>query len=120
MDIVGSRTLATALEDKVRRCLHLTHVLESRPFVALVRAMPDTAPAINVASRDEISLQYTSGTTAKPKGVLLTHANYIYGGEAMVKAMRVAPVDRHLIVLPLFHAGAQLHAFIPMLLVGGS
>jgi crotonobetaine/carnitine-CoA ligase len=33
--------------------------------------------------------------------------------------MRVLPTDRHLIVLPLFHAGAQLHAFVPMLLVGG-
>jgi len=52
--------------------------------------------------------------------VLLTHANYIYGGEVMAKAMRVGPADRHLVVLPLFHAGAQLHAFIPMLLVGGS
>ena len=40
--------------------------------------------------------------------------------EVMVKAMRAAPTDRHLIVLPLFHAGAQLHAFLPMLLVGGS
>jgi crotonobetaine/carnitine-CoA ligase len=70
--------------------------------------------------RDGPSLQYTSDTTSKPKGVLLTHANYIYGGEVMVKAMRVAPADRHLVVLPLFHAGAQLHAFIPMLLVGGS
>jgi len=67
--------------------------------------MPDTAPEIKVSSRDEISLQYTSGTTSKPKGVLLTHANYIYGGEVMVKAMRVSPADRHLIVLPLFHAG---------------
>ena len=38
----------------------------------------------------------------------------------MAKAMRVGPHDRHLIVLPLFHAGAQLHAFIPMLLAGGS
>jgi crotonobetaine/carnitine-CoA ligase len=102
------------------RCPHLTDVLECQPFAALVRTMLDTAPAINVASRDEISLQYTSGTTSKPKGVLLTHANYIYGGEVMVKAMRVAPADRHLIVLPLFHAGAQLHAFIPTLLVGGS
>ncbi|HEY4911212.1 MAG TPA: AMP-binding protein, partial [Methylomirabilota bacterium] len=36
------------------------------------------------------------------------------------KAMRVGPGDRHLIVLPLFHAGAQVHAFIPMLLCGGS
>jgi crotonobetaine/carnitine-CoA ligase len=34
--------------------------------------------------------------------------------------MRVGPTDRHLIVLPLFHAGAQLHAFLPMLLAGGS
>ena len=65
-------------------------------------------------------MQYTSGTTSKPKGVLLTHANYIYGGEVMSKAMRVGPGDRHLIVLPLFHAGAQVHAFIPMLLCGGS
>ena len=65
-------------------------------------------------------MQYTSGTTSKPKGVLLTHANYLYGGEVMSKAMRVAPADRHLIVLPLFHAGAQLHAFLPMLLAGGS
>jgi crotonobetaine/carnitine-CoA ligase len=63
---------------------------------------------------------YTSGTTSRPKGVLLTHANYLYGGEVMTKAMRVLPTDRHLIVLPLFHAGAQLHAFVPMLLVGGS
>jgi crotonobetaine/carnitine-CoA ligase len=38
----------------------------------------------------------------------------------MARAMRAAPTDRHLIVLPLFHAGAQLHAFLPMLLVGGS
>jgi crotonobetaine/carnitine-CoA ligase len=65
-------------------------------------------------------MQYTSGTTSRPKGVLLTHANYLYGGEVMAKAMRAAPGDRHLVVLPLFHAGAQLHAFIPMLLVGGS
>jgi crotonobetaine/carnitine-CoA ligase len=34
--------------------------------------------------------------------------------------MRVGPADRHLIVLPLFHAGAQVHAFVPMLLAGGS
>ena len=102
------------------RCPHLTGVVDCRPLARLVGDMPDTPPAITVDSRDEISMQYTSGTTSRPKGVLLTHANYIYGGEAMAKAMRAAPADRHLIVLPLFHAGAQLHAFIPMLLVGGS
>ena len=102
------------------RCRKLEDVIDVRPIARLLADMPTTPPAVAVASCDEISMQYTSGTTSKPKGVLLTHANYIYGGEVMAKAMRAAPTDRHLIVLPLFHAGAQLHAFIPMLLVGGS
>jgi crotonobetaine/carnitine-CoA ligase len=102
------------------RCPQLAEVVEGRPLASVVAGLPAARPEITVASHDEISMQYTSGTTSKPKGVLLTHANYIYGGEVMAKAMRVGPADRHLVVLPLFHAGAQLHAFIPMLLVGGS
>ncbi len=102
------------------RCLALGGVLEVRPLAPLLDGLPATPPATAVASLDEISMQYTSGTTSKPKGALLTHANYIYGSEVMSKAMRVGPSDRHLIVLPLFHAGAQLHAFLPMLLAGGS
>jgi carnitine-CoA ligase len=102
------------------RCPALGAVLEVRPLAPLLEGRPATPPDTAVGSLDEISMQYTSGTTSKPKGVLLTHANYIYGGEVMSKAMRVGPGDRHLIVLPLFHAGAQLHAFLPMLLAGGS
>jgi carnitine-CoA ligase len=102
------------------RCPALRDVVDCRPLDALLTGLPDTPPEVAVASSDELSMQYTSGTTSKPKGVLLTHANYLYGGEVMAKAMRAAPTDRHLIVLPLFHAGAQLHAFVPMLLVGGS
>jgi carnitine-CoA ligase len=102
------------------RCSALIDVIECRPAGRLLDAMPDVPPDVAVSSGDEVAMQYTSGTTSKPKGVLLTHANYIYGGEVMAKAMRVLPSDRHLIVLPLFHAGAQLHAFLPMLLCGGS
>jgi crotonobetaine/carnitine-CoA ligase len=102
------------------RCPALLDVIECRPLDPLVAGLPATPPDAHVAPLDEISMQYTSGTTSKPKGVLLTHANYIYGGEVMSKAMRAGPTDRHVIVLPLFHAGAQLHAFLPMLLAGGS
>ncbi|HEU4368010.1 MAG TPA: AMP-binding protein, partial [Methylomirabilota bacterium] len=102
------------------RCPALLDVVDCRPLDALLAAWPDSPPDRVVTPSDEVSMQYTSGTTSKPKGVLLTHANYLYGGEVMAKAMRAAPTDRHLIVLPLFHAGAQLHAFLPMLLVGGS
>ena len=102
------------------RCPALLDVIECRPLDPLVSGLPATPPDAHVAPLDLISMQYTSGTTSKPKGVLLTHASYIYGGEVMSKAMRAGPTDRHLIVLPLFHAGAQLHAFLPMLLAGGS
>ena len=102
------------------RCPALNGVIEARPLEPHLSGLPSTPPPTKVAPLDEISVQYTSGTTSKPKGVLLTHANYLFGGEAMSKSMRVGPADRHLIVLPLFHAGAQVHAFIPMLLAGGS
>src|SRR6185369_12138631 len=111
---------AAAVRAVAPGCPTLGAVLEARPLAPLLAHLPATAPGRPVTIVDEISMQYTSGTTAKPKGVLLTHANYIYGGEVMSKAMRVLPTDRHLIVLPLFHAGAQLHAFLPMLLAGGS
>jgi crotonobetaine/carnitine-CoA ligase len=102
------------------RCTALLDVIECRPLDPLVAGLPATPPDAHVAPLDLISMQYTSGTTSKPKGVLLTHANYLFGAETMSKSMRVGPMDRHLIVLPLFHAGAQLHAFLPMLLTGGS
>jgi crotonobetaine/carnitine-CoA ligase len=102
------------------RCSTRPTVLECRPADAALARLPDEPPGCAVAGSDEISMQYTSGTTSRPKGVLLTHANYLYGGEVMCKAMRVGPDDRHLVVLPLFHAGAQLHAVLPMLLCGGS
>jgi len=102
------------------RCSALDAVLEARPLAPLLGGLPSTPPDTAVSSLDEISMQYTSGTTSRPKGVLLTHANYLFGGEAMSKSMRVGPTDRHLLVLPLFHAGAQVHAFLPILLAGGS
>jgi carnitine-CoA ligase len=102
------------------RCPTLGGVIEARPLETHLNGLPSTSPGTAVAPLDEISMQYTSGTTSKPKGVLLTHANYLFGGEAMSKSMRVGPTDRHLLVLPLFHAGAQVHAFLPMLLAGGS
>ena len=111
---------ATTIHAVAGRCPALGGVLEARPLAPLLDGLPSSKPQTAVAPLAEISMQYTSGTTSKPKGVLLTHANYIYGGEVMSKAMRVGPGDRHLIVLPLFHAGAQVHAFIPMLLCGGS
>ncbi|MGA8261983.1 MAG: AMP-binding protein [Arenicellales bacterium] len=80
------------------------------------------APEEPVATEptDDAAILYTSGTTARPKGVEVTHANYIYAGETVAKAIRLAPEDRHLTVLPLFHGNAQYYSTMSTLVVGAS
>jgi carnitine-CoA ligase len=71
-------------------------------------------------SEDIAAILYTSGTTSQPKGVLVTHANYLFAGEVMSKSIRLGPDDRQLIVLPLFHGNAQYYSSMSALTVGAS
>jgi crotonobetaine/carnitine-CoA ligase len=68
----------------------------------------------------EHAVIYTSGTTARPKGVRVTAGNYVYAGEVYASALRVAPVDRTLTVLPLFHANAQYYSVMGALVSGAT
>ncbi|MEM7307396.1 MAG: AMP-binding protein [Planctomycetota bacterium] len=49
------------------------------------------------------NIQYTSGTTGFPKGVVLTHRNVVENGYAVGKRFRTRPDDRLLLQVPLFH-----------------
>jgi crotonobetaine/carnitine-CoA ligase len=69
---------------------------------------------------DDLGVIYTSGTTSRPKGVRVTHANYIYAGETVAAALRLSPEDRFLTVLPLFHANAQYYSTMGALVSGGT
>jgi carnitine-CoA ligase len=72
------------------------------------------------SSDQVVQLLYTSGTTSRPKGVLLTNANFVYGSEVFRAATGLRSDDRHLIALPLYHAAAQCHALWPSLIAGAS
>lgn len=54
------------------------------------------------------AVQFTSGTTSKPKPTLWTNANAMWGGKTMAMNMRLRRDDVTLIYMPLFHANAQL------------
>jgi crotonobetaine/carnitine-CoA ligase len=74
------------------------------------------APAID--AEDVAEMIFTSGTTARPKAVMLTHANLLWGGERSVRDFLLRPDDRLLTALPLFHGNAQALALLPALTVG--
>src|SRR5271167_4574506 len=76
------------------------------------RPVPSTA-------EDLASLLYTSGTTADPKGVMLTHANFLGEVEAVFDWIELGPSDALLGVLPMFHVLAQM-ANLLLPLVKGS
>src|SRR6185503_18388012 len=52
---------------------------------------------------DAANIQYTSGTTGFPKGVVLTHANVVGNGAAVGERLQTTPDDRVLLQVPLFH-----------------
>ncbi len=117
------------VEQLLPRCPAVRHVLVCRtdadrgPALAFSRLL---AEASETPSRHEpepldvVAILYTSGTTSKPKGCLITHANYVHVGEAVSTGMGLGPEDRFLTVLPLFHGNAQYYATMSALVVGGS
>ncbi|MBI3943341.1 MAG: AMP-binding protein [Chloroflexi bacterium] len=99
---------------------------ESRPsagypvYEAELARQPLEPPPYMGAPEKVVQLLYTSGTTARPKGVMLTNAHLLYGAETFRGATGLRSEDRHLIALPLFHAAAQCHALWPSLVAGCS
>jgi crotonobetaine/carnitine-CoA ligase len=65
-------------------------------------------------------IQYTSGTAARPKAVLWTHANALWGARLCAQHEDLRPEDVHLTHLPLFHTNAQVYSVLASLWVGAS
>lgn len=77
-------------------------------------------PDIAVAADDIASITYTSGTTDRPKGVMLTQFAYAFAPQKRAEALGWDQRDRALVVLPLFHVNALCHTSLALLSVGGS
>ena len=80
----------------------------------------ETPPAGTPDPRSPALLMYTSGTTGRPKGALLSHANLIHAGRSVTRAHEFTPADRVLSSLPLYHVNGQCIGTISPLVSGGS
>jgi crotonobetaine/carnitine-CoA ligase len=67
-----------------------------------------------------LGIQFTSGTTSRPKAVLWTHANAVWGAQVNTAHMRLQSDDVTICFLPLFHTNAQSYSMLATLWVGGT
>jgi acyl-CoA synthetase (AMP-forming)/AMP-acid ligase II len=80
---------------------------------------PETSPRCPVDQGSELYQMYTSGTTGRPKGAVLTQRAVCWNLVQAAANFGVSPGDRMLIVAPLYHAAAAVAAF-STILEGGS
>jgi carnitine-CoA ligase len=80
----------------------------------------DLSPPELIGAFSPASIQYTSGTTARPKAVVWTHANCIWGGRVSSSHETLRPDDIHLVHLPMFHTNAQSYSVLASLWVGAT
>jgi fatty-acyl-CoA synthase len=131
-DHAGARLLVSEPElegafDELRRqggdriWVHLGEATEDwRSLADAVAAAEPVTEAVTVGGDDVMRLMYTSGTTSRPKGVMITYDNLYWKCAAQVVELEVRSSDRGLACGPLYHVGALDMVTTNMLYVGAA
>ncbi|HTE16102.1 MAG TPA: AMP-binding protein, partial [Burkholderiales bacterium] len=85
-------------------------IFDAQPEIALPELRED----------DDALLMYTSGTTGKPKGCVLSNRSVVAGGEFTSNAHQLGAHDRVLCAMPLYHINGQIVTTVAPLVHGGS
>ncbi len=89
----------------------LPDILANTPSTCHITRVPPDAPS---------QIVYTSGTTSRPKGVVISHTSSLVQGISVAMLFGMTPSDRCCVVLPLFHVNGQYVGVMPTLTVGGT
>ena len=97
--------------------------LEWKEFVKREKFVPREEVrrrASNVNADDVCNMQYTSGTTGFPKGVMLTHRNIVNNGKIIGDRMDLSTAERMMIQVPMFHCFGMVLSMTSMMTHGGT
>ncbi|WP_425091722.1 malonate--CoA ligase [Tropicimonas sp. S265A] len=89
-------------------------------FATVAIAMPEVFPTVARSTDDLAAFLYTSGTTGRSKGAMLSQGNLLSNAEVLVEHWRFTPEDVLLHALPIFHTHGLFVATNIMLLAGGA
>ena len=116
-----------ALREAVRGLSDFKHIVccdeaehgDALPFQDIVCDSSD-APGISSRAEDVACILYTSGTTGRPKGVMLTHKNLLSNVDSCVEAIDMRRSDVFMCLLPMFHTFAWTTCVVLPLALGSS
>jgi acyl-CoA synthetase (AMP-forming)/AMP-acid ligase II len=76
-------------------------------YETVLASGPDALPAMTPTAADLLCIMYTSGTTGRPKGAMITHGAFLALAQAWAYELSSQVGDRILLAMPLFHIGAR-------------
>jgi fatty-acyl-CoA synthase len=111
------------IRDRMPGVKHLVALGGSGPgwleYEALLAQSDGDFPRPLIQETDLLAINYTSGTTANPKGVMITHRNAWINAIGTLAHWSMTPADRYLWTLPMFHANGWTFTWI-VTAVGGT
>ncbi len=102
---------------EMKGCLEWQQMMEKGKITPLEEVR---RRASSVKPSDVANMQYTSGTTGFPKGVMLTHNNIINNGKIIGDRMDLSTADRMMIQVPMFHCFGMVLSMTSMMTHGGT
>ena len=112
-----------AIKDNMLTIEHYAFVGEdvpkyAEPFAKMLDTSSPASPNVEITYEDPCGLYFTSGTTGRPKPILLTHKNMACACITENAAHYQRHHDNFILIPPLYHTGAKMHWF-GSLIVGG-
>ena len=94
--------------------------IEAYGLMDLINDVDEKAPKIDIDPKEDLVLiLYTAGTTGTPKGVMLTHYNFLYNTVNTTNAFEISEKDVNLLLFPMFHVSGYMLLQLPMIYNGG-